>query len=191
MVHRLYHTHTVIPGQRYDSFLNEVVAFLKAHPTEIVIIRTCSDGIKECEIPSASVITSFAQNALSGSGIQLGAKDCFPKSVSYLRSTNTRLILVQNNSKYDSYSDGAYETLNPSTIIDRFKGMKTGGQAGNDFTVLQCQVRSNLTRIGHLLLTDLLPFRERRKASLVFSSMPPPLPTGRPLPSCRRNPAST
>lgn len=182
MVHRLYHTHLVIPGQRYDSFLHDVVTFLKAHPTEIVTIRTCSDGIKECEIPSASVITSFAQNALSGSGIQLGDSSCFQKSISSLRSTSTRLILVQNNSKYDSYSDGAYETLNPSSIISNFKGMNTGGQAGKDFTVLQCQVRSNITHVGHSLVADLLSFRELRKVSPVFSSMPPPLPTGRPLP---------
>lgn len=149
MVHRLYHTHLVIPGQRFDSFLSEVVAFLKAHPTEVVTIRTCADGIKKCDIPSASVITSFAQNALSGSGIQLGDSSCFQKSISSLRSTNTRLILVQNNAKYDSYSDGAYATLNPSTIINNFNNMKTSGQAGNDFTVLQCQVRSNIMHVGH------------------------------------------
>ncbi|KAF7984805.1 hypothetical protein HWV62_11816 [Athelia sp. TMB] len=135
----LYHTHLVIPGQRYDSFLLEVIAFLQAHPTEIVVIRTCSDGIQKCEIPSASVITSFAQNALNGSGIQLGDSSCFQKSISSLRSTNTRLILVQSNAKYDSYSDGVYETLNPSTIVNNFNNMKTSEQVGKDFTVLQCQ----------------------------------------------------
>jgi hypothetical protein len=45
-----------------------------------------------------------------------------------------------NDQKYDSYSDGAYRTLNPSTIINSFDGMNTEGQAGSDLTVLQCQV---------------------------------------------------
>lgn len=141
--HRLYHTHLVVPGQRFDSFLSEIVAFLQAHPTEIVVIRTSADGIKVCEIPSPGLITSYAGSALRGSGIQLGDNNCFQQSIASLRSSNTRLILVQNNPKYDSYSPGAYATLNPSTIIDQFDNMDSKGQQGNDFTVLQCQVRSS------------------------------------------------
>lgn len=138
---RLYHTHLVIPGQRFDSFLNEIAAFLKAQPTELVVVRTCSDGIKQCEIPSPTVITQFAQNALSIHGIQIGDSSCFQRSIAELRASNTRFILVQENSKYDSYSDDAYAQLNPAKILDRFNSMSTEGQAGNDFTVLQCQVR--------------------------------------------------
>lgn len=140
----LYHTHLVIPGQRYDSFLAEIVTFLKAHPTEIVVVRTCADGIPTdyCEVPDAKTIMQFAQNALSGSGINLGDSGCFQESVAWLRASKKRLILVQNNSKYDSYSDNPYETLDPSTIVNQFKTMSTSGQSGKDFTVLQCQVRS-------------------------------------------------
>lgn len=126
------------------------MAFLRDQPTEIVVIRTCSDGIKECVIPDAQTITQYAQNAVAGSGISLGDSSCFQTSVASLRASNKRLILVQNNAKYDSYSDGPYETLSPSTIISQFESMNTGGQAGKDFTVLQCQV-SPFTRNFHSL----------------------------------------
>lgn len=135
----------MIPGQRFDSFLDEVVLFLKNNPTEIVVIRTCADGIKLCEIPSSDVITQYAQTALKGSGIQLGDSSCFQSTIASLRSSGKRLILVQNNPKYDSYSDSAYATLNPKTIIQAFTGMNTAGQTlqAYDFTVLQCQVCSS------------------------------------------------
>ncbi|KLO07782.1 hypothetical protein SCHPADRAFT_634261 [Schizopora paradoxa] len=135
----LYHTHLVIPGARFDTFLNDVVSFLKAHPTEIVVVRTCADGIKVCEVPSSDVITRFAVQATQGSGITLGDRSSFQKPISALRASGTRIILVQSNPKYDSYSDGAYATLNPTTIVDSFAQMNSSSQQGKDFTVLQCQ----------------------------------------------------
>ena len=137
---RLYHTHLVIPGQRFDRFLAEIVGFLQSHPTEIAVVRTCADGIKLCEVPSHDTISQFAKNALSGTGIALGDSSSFQQKISDLRASNTRLILVMDDAKYDSYSDGAYATLNPATILNSFSGMNTSGQASGDFTVLQCQV---------------------------------------------------
>lgn len=130
----------MIPGARFDTFLNDIVFFLKAHPTEIVVIRTCADGIKVCEVPNSDVITQFAVRALQGSDITLGDRSSFQKSVASLRASGTRLILVQNNPKCDSYSDNAYATLDAKTIISSFAGMNQASQKDKDFTVLQCQV---------------------------------------------------
>lgn len=137
---RLYHTHLVIPGARFDTFLTDIVSFLKTHPTEVVVVRTCADGIKVCEVPSSDIIAQFVGRALQGSGITLGDRSSFQKSISTLRASGTRLILVQNNPKYDLYSDSAYATLNPSTIINNFTAMNSPSQQDKDFTVLQCQV---------------------------------------------------
>ena len=60
--------------------------------------------------------------------------------IAALRKSGKRLILVQNNPKYDSYSSAAYATLDPTPIIESIANMSTAGQAGNDFTVLQLQV---------------------------------------------------
>jgi len=136
---RLYHTHLIIPGARFDSFLQDVVTFLAANSTEIVVIRTCADGIQYCDIPSAGTITQFALDALKNTNLVLGDSSSFQTSIANLRTQGKRLILVQGNSKYDSYSEGAYFTLNPQTIISNFNAMTTAGQAGHDFTVLQCQ----------------------------------------------------
>lgn len=137
---RLYHTRLVIPGQRFNSFLDEIVAFLSNNPTEIVVVRTCSDGIQQCAIPTTDVITQYAQSALGTSGINLGDSAAFQTSISSLRSSNTRLILVQDDPTYNSYSNAAYATLKPSKIIAAFENMTAAGQAGKDMTVLQCQV---------------------------------------------------
>ncbi len=135
----------MIPGARFDSFLSEVASFLVAHATEFVVVRTCADGIQGVEIPSADTITQFATTALKGTGVNLGDSSSFQMSVATLRANGTRLILVQNNAKYDSYSDAAYATLEPAPIIGAFASMNTAGQAGHDFTVLQCQVSSTFS----------------------------------------------
>ena len=142
---RLYHTHLVIPGQTFDGFLADIVTFLKSCPTEIVVVRTCSDGIKLCEVPTKGKILHRVQIAVAGSGIAIGDSSCFQEQISALRASNTRLILVMDDAKYDSYSDAAYATLNPATIVNSFSEMNTSGQASGDFTVLQCQVRIALT----------------------------------------------
>lgn len=122
------------------------MTYLKAHRTEIVVVRTCSDGIKKAEVPSHDVITSFANKALVGSGLILGNSTSFQLPISTLRRTGQRLILVQENPKYDSYADGTYFTLDPAPIINRFNEMNTKDQAGNDYTVLQCQVSLSVAR---------------------------------------------
>ncbi len=139
---RLYHTHLIIPGQRFDSFLKEIVDFLVARPSEIVVVRICADGIQQCEIPTANAVIHAATQALGTTGIQLGDSNAFRQPISTLRLMKKRLILVINNPKYDSYSTSAYYTLDPNTITKSFAEMTTAGQDGHDYTVLQCQVSS-------------------------------------------------
>lgn len=137
----LYHIHAVIPGQRFDSFLREVVAFLLANEDEIVVIRTCADGIKECEIPSHTVIQQHVLAAIQNTSLRYTTDiGIFGTPIYVHRMTNTRIILMLDNAKYDSYLDTAYATLHPTPIINQFKKMNTAGQSQGDFTVLQCQV---------------------------------------------------
>lgn len=41
---KLYFQHSAIPGMAYDDFLNGIVSFLLAHPTEIVVVQLRWDG---------------------------------------------------------------------------------------------------------------------------------------------------
>ncbi|KLO11836.1 PLC-like phosphodiesterase, partial [Schizopora paradoxa] len=139
MNNTLYHTHLVIPGARFDAFLSEVVSFLIAHPTEVVVTRISADGIQGVDIPDVATVSQFASAAVNGTNVLVGDSSCFQMPIGALRASGKRLIVVQNNPKYDSYSDAAYATLDPTPIIESFANMSTAGQAGNDFTVLQLQ----------------------------------------------------
>jgi hypothetical protein len=149
----LYHTHLIIPGQRFDEFLRNIVGFLRAHAEEIVVVRTCADGIKYSTPATHDEIDSYAKAAVQGTGIRIGDRSSFQEKIINLRTSGTRLIIVKDNPKYDSYSDDAYATIVPDPIIKAFSGMSTGGQSGRDFTVLQCQGTS--TNIPAVIAADI------------------------------------
>ena len=74
---RLYHTHLIVPGERFDEFLRTIVSFLKTHTDEIVVVRTCADGIKVCKPATHDEIDSFAKAAVKGTNINIGDSSSF------------------------------------------------------------------------------------------------------------------
>ncbi|KAI9861622.1 MAG: hypothetical protein M1813_005232 [Trichoglossum hirsutum] len=149
----LYFQHACIPGLAYPDFLGEIVSFLDGNPTEIVVIHLRWDGVlKGCAHPSDDELNRVMANAtsLSRTGIKAGDRSCLTRPISDLRSSGERIIVVQMDATYSSYDDGAYATLVPDPIVNRLRNMNTSGQAGNDFTLLQCQgTASSIKDVWH------------------------------------------
>ncbi|KAH0562958.1 hypothetical protein GP486_002481 [Trichoglossum hirsutum] len=149
----LYFQHACIPGLAYVDFLREIVSFLDTYPTEIVVIHLRWDGVLPgCAKPSADELSRTITSVTSGSrtGVKAGDRTCLNRQISDLRSSGQRIIIVQMDATYSSYDDAAYATLIPDPIVSRLRGMNTSGQAGNDFTLLQCQgTASSIEKVWH------------------------------------------
>lgn len=146
----LYHQHSFIPGYPYVSFLQDVLTWLVANPSEIVVVSDNKQGLYSSAMdPSPQDVAADLTTALSNTGltgkISTGDKSSLSQTVGQLLESNTRLIFLNQISnppetiKYDSYTDAAYATLNPAPIIAALNGMTEAGQAGADYTVLQMQ----------------------------------------------------
>ncbi|KAI4125412.1 MAG: hypothetical protein LQ347_005388, partial [Umbilicaria vellea] len=139
---RVYFTHAFIPGIAYEQFLSEIVSFLDQHPSEIVIVRLCWDGVvAECERPTDAALAAFMTAALAPSSTHLvrAGPESLHDPMASLRASGKRLLCLTNAPTYDSYSDSAYATLAAAPILANMQAMTTPAQAGADFTILQCQ----------------------------------------------------
>jgi hypothetical protein len=145
----IYHQHNFIPGYPYQSFLEDVLTWLSAHPTEIVVVSANFQGFASPDMqPSlaelAVVLTTAQQATNTQQTIVPGDKNDLSTSYSGLLAANKRLIFLNqvgasdDASKYDSYTD-AYQTTNVNVILQALAGMNKSGQAGHDYTVLQLQ----------------------------------------------------
>ncbi|ABI62662.1 phosphatidylinositol-specific phospholipase C domain-containing protein [Granulibacter bethesdensis] len=153
----LFHQHNMIPGGSYTTFLADVLNWLKANPSEIVVLHINSQGLyNDAMIPSQGTLDSALSSALSqyGAGIKSGDKTAFGSSYASLISANKRLIVLYQSgsyrtvTRYDSYSDGAYGTTCPASILGALNNMNAGGQSSADYTVLQLQGTATNTKSG-------------------------------------------
>lgn len=144
----IYHQHTLIPGYPFASFLSDVLQWLAANPSEIVVVSANSQGFYDASmIPDEATLAGILATAQSGTGttIAIGTASDLESRYADLISANKRLIFLNQISgwmpatKYDSYSDGAYATTQPGSIVGALSGMTAAGQAGSDYTVLQLQ----------------------------------------------------
>lgn len=145
----LYHQHNFIPGMAFTDFLNELVTWLDANPTEIVVVSLgfagfYNDGMK----PTANTLTSDINTAVANSTTGLTTGDVSDADTSYndLISAKKRLLFFNNGvgvndaKKYDSYSDGSYTTLDPNSIVGALNGMQPVPVSGDqNYIVLQLQ----------------------------------------------------
>jgi hypothetical protein len=140
---RLYFQHGAIPGMGYDEFLHDVVTFLVAHPSEIVVVQIRYDGVPpECARPSDSELQDMVNNTLglaSGSVLCGTLDDMRQSTISQLRSQRKRLIIFGAVDSYGTYNDAAYATLNGDSIVAEFEKLSTEKQISKPFTVIQCQ----------------------------------------------------
>ena len=146
----IYHIHNVIPGQEVGAFFQDVLAWLVANPTEIVVVSLSTAGFYDHSTMDPSVATlqklfHAAQQAIQdASSIQIGAASDLQTTYADLIKANMRLFFLNQNfdwyaaSKYDSYTD-AYQTTDPIVIMNLLNGMSKAGQANSAYTVLQFQ----------------------------------------------------
>jgi hypothetical protein len=140
---RLYFHHGAIPGMGYDQFLHEVVTFLVAHPSEIVVVQLRYDGVPaDCARPTDHELQDIVNDALglAKGSVLCGTLDDMRRStISQLRSQRKRLIIFGAVDSYGTYTDAAYATLNGDSIVEEFGKLSTEKQTGKPFTVIQCQ----------------------------------------------------
>ncbi|WP_257829926.1 hypothetical protein [Burkholderia glumae] len=144
----IYHIHTAIPGYGYKAFLVDVLNWLQANPSEIVVVNANTAGFYDHASmdPSTDQLTKGLNDALNktSSTVLIGSASDLSSSYSTLIAANKRLIFLNQigewyeASKYDSYNN-SYKTTNPDNIIKAISAMNEQGQTGNDFTVLQLQ----------------------------------------------------
>jgi hypothetical protein len=145
----VYHQHAVIPGYPYQQFLEDVLNFLKNHPSEIVVVSANFQGFAQDRMkPSVSELDGLLAAAQEATGTKTtivpGDKNSLRTPYKDLIAAGKRLIFLNqigagdDASKYDSYTD-AYKTTDVNAILQALEEMTSSGQSNCDYTVLQLQ----------------------------------------------------
>jgi hypothetical protein len=145
---KLYFQHGAIPGMSYEQFLHDVVQFLVAQPTEIVIVQLRWDGVPaECARPSDQELGAYLEDALrlsDGSIIAGNLDDLRNATIGQLRRDRKRLIVMSNVDSLSTYTDPGNATLNGDSIVAAFAGTLTPqNAAGKAFINIQCQATAS------------------------------------------------
>lgn len=148
----LYFSHSAIPGMAYAQFLHDIVAFLVAHPDEIVVFQLRWDGVPaECAHPSDQDLQNYINTALvtSNGALQAGSlNDMLHLTIADLRDQHKRLIWFTPTDSFSTYTDAGNATLNGNSIIAEFNAITPASEAGKPFTNLQCQATAtNITDV--------------------------------------------
>jgi len=139
----LYFSHSAIPGMPYAQFLLDTVAFLIAHPTEIVVVQLRWDGVpQDCACPTEQELSEYLTTALNSSNgtiIAGSLDDMHQLNIAQLRDQRKRLILFGPADSYSTYTDAANATLDGNSIVAEFEKVTPQKQSGKAFTNMQCQ----------------------------------------------------
>ncbi|KXX79872.1 PI-PLC X domain-containing protein 1 [Madurella mycetomatis] len=141
---RLYFQHAAIPGMAYDTFLRGVVDFLRAHPTEIIVVQLRWDGVvDDCRRPSGDEKRAYLNEALqraNGTIVAGNLHDMKHKSIAELRRERKRLIMLDSVDSLSTYTDEGNATLDGRSIVEAFPKVLTAQkQRGKAFVNIQCQ----------------------------------------------------
>jgi hypothetical protein len=132
----------------FDRFLYDCIAFLVAHPTEIIVTQLRWDGVPaECARPSDVELADYIKTALNGSNntIITGSLDDMQRlSIADLRNQRKRLIIFQEAGNIlSTYDDTANATLNGDSIIAAFEKLASNEEDGKCLVNLQCQATAS------------------------------------------------
>lgn len=175
----LYHQHAMIPGSSYLDFLVEVLEWLKDHESEIVVVNCNTAGFYDHDTmdPSVSdlnkVLADARQQAgVSASDVGTGDVSSLSKTYQQLIDNKTRLIFLNQidneTTKYDSYSDSLYATLEPASVIKALSLMNKEEQQKYDYTVLQIQGTSTAAPgVIKYIIETILPFSSQASSPLM------------------------
>lgn len=142
--------HLFIPGYSYDSFLTDVVNFLKKYPGEIVSVNIKFDGFaSNSMIPSDSDVDGPIDKHLENTGIKkVNLADARNTPYSQLVANNQRLVLQKGNgNNADSYSD-SYKTDDINVIVNALTNTMNQDLSNKDWVVLQLQGTYNASTTG-------------------------------------------
>jgi hypothetical protein len=145
----IFHQHNFIPGYPYQNVLEDILTWLAAHPSEIVVVSANFQGFADSAMqPSADAllqVLSAAQQATNtGQSINIGDKSDLSTSYSDLLSAGKQLLFLNQIGaaddavKYDSYNN-SYQTADVNVILQALEAMNESGQASSNYTVLQLQ----------------------------------------------------
>jgi hypothetical protein len=131
----------------YDDFLHQVVSFLQANPTEIVVVHLRWDGVPaECAHPSDQEQNDALNGALAPTNGSIHAgnlDDLLNRTIDELRQQGKRLLVLQPTNSYSTYTDDGNATLNGDSIIAEFQKLSPQAVAGQPFTNIQCQATAS------------------------------------------------
>ncbi|KAJ4297362.1 hypothetical protein N0V88_004280 [Collariella sp. IMI 366227] len=145
---RLYFQHSAIPGMAYEVFLRDVVAFLRAHPTEIIVVQLRWDGVPAaCKRPSNEEKKQYLEDALRQANSEIVAgnlEDMKHRTIADLRRDRKRLIMLDSIDSLSTYTDEGNATLNGDTILAALPRVLTAdNQRGKAFVNIQCQATAS------------------------------------------------
>ena len=160
------HIHAVIPGESYYDFIRETVSFLEKNKEEIVVINIADSGIlRDFEVPDLPVdviiegqkvngkkvkivdVPSKAEleaeiQPLLGSGIKIGSKASFNKSIRTLLDTHERLIILyreEGPDTADTYGDD-YVSYDKNVVTKAVKKLLSENNDSKEMVKLQLQL---------------------------------------------------
>ncbi|KAL1876363.1 hypothetical protein VTK73DRAFT_9542 [Phialemonium thermophilum] len=149
----LYFQHGAIPGMAYQEFLDDVVDFLVAHPTEIAVVQLRWDGVSDaCQHPTAQELDACLSTALARSKGQLSSVGTLDDlinrhaTIGRLRQSGKRLVLLNSVANgFSTYTDEGNATLDGSGIIAEFNNLLAHPEQarGRPLVVLQCQATAS------------------------------------------------
>lgn len=149
----LYFQHGAVPGMAYRLFLAGLVAFLAAHPAEIVVVQLRWDGVpNECARPSAADLRDYLAAALATTTPPLvagGIDDLRGvTTIAQLRRAGRRLVVLDGGAvdPLSTYTDAGNATVTGDSIVDGFARalqQTPGSVAGRVLVELQCQATAS------------------------------------------------
>ncbi|KAK3309824.1 PLC-like phosphodiesterase [Chaetomium strumarium] len=150
----LYFQHSAIPGMAYDAFLRDVVAFLRDHGDEIVVVQLRWDGVPldVCAGPADDekrrCLDEALQQHANGEIVVGNLDDMKRHSIGQLRRERKRLIMLDSVDSLSTYTDEGNATLDGDSIVEALPRVLTReNQRGKAFVNIQCQATaSNIPR---------------------------------------------
>lgn len=140
----LYFQHSAIPGMAYSAFLDDAVAFLQAHPDEVVVVQLRWDGVPDaCKRPLEEDLRDNVSKALerTNGGIASGGVDDLRNcTLAQLRADRKRLLVLVNVDSLSTYTDEGNATTNGDSIVAGFENaLRPEAAQGKVFVNIQCQ----------------------------------------------------
>lgn len=188
---RLYFMHSAIPGMPYDRFLGDVINFLRAHPTEIIVVQLRWDGVPgDCCHPSpeekAEYLSSAIQAHANGEIIPGNLDDMKNLTIGELRRERKRLIMLDSVDSLSTYTDEGNATMNGDSIVEAFPRVLTAdNQRGKAFVNIQCQATA--TNIQKALIHSIMDTGVTKSVLLATKG----ICDSKTLPWCRDNVLNT